>query len=216
MQKIWKYRILSFSISAIFIILGIILAFFLNPFCIIISGISAIIELFNERLILPRIEEIDSKGADKHKETTLSMTTDSVKNILGTSYPNEWSYNDSQGVYTYKEDIDLTMKIKEDVRGNWEEFEEDWVRRFPDPSAKKIIVNVYYRSSIIEDYLFILVDGGRYILPPPKTLVDLRISRFQYNLGRILSCNYTFYKDYNLGEYDYKLNQAEITIDDNL
>ncbi len=73
-----------------------------------------------------------------------------------------------------------------------------------------------FHEDIITDYLFILVDGGRYIIAPSNTETDLRITRFQYNLGRILSCNYIFYQDYNLGEYDYKLNQAGIRIDDNL
>ncbi|KKN20923.1 hypothetical protein LCGC14_0930560, partial [marine sediment metagenome] len=198
-----------------FILLGLILSFLLNPFYIIIMGISAIIELISEKLIIPKIEEQNSKGDDEQKESTFLMTTDRITNILETTHPNTWSYNDSQGIYTYKKDVDLTIRIKEDIKGNWEEFEEDWVTRFPDPEAKRIIARVYYRASIINDYLFVLVDGGRYIIAPPRTHVDLRISTFQYNLGRLLSCNYTHYEDNNLGQYDYKISQANISIDNN-
>lgn len=216
MRKIWIYRIITVIILAFFILLGIILSFLLNPFYIIITGISAIIELISEKLIIPKIEELNSKGDDEHKDATLLMTIDKITKILETSHPNTWSYNDSLGIYTYKKDVDLTIRIKEDIRGNWEEFEEDWVTKFPAPKAERIIARVYYRASIITDYLFVLVDGGRYIIAPPNTQTDLRISRFQYNLGRLLSCNYHHYDDNNLGEYDYKLSQAEITIDNNL
>ena len=216
MRKIWIYRIITVIISAFFIILGIILSILLNPLFIIITGISAIIELISEKLIIPKIEELESKADNEHKDGTLFMTTDKITKILEISHPKKWSYNDSQGVYTYKEDVDLTIRIKEDIRGNWKKFEEDWVSSFPDPTAKKIIARVYYRASIITDYLFVLVDGGLYIIAPPNTQTDLRISRFQYNLGLILSCNYTAYDDYNLGEYDYKLSQAKIIVDNNL
>ncbi|HEC37305.1 MAG TPA: hypothetical protein ENI29_03655 [bacterium] len=174
------------------------------------------IELIIERIIIPKIEELDSKKDEDHIAKSLPMTTDIITKILETSHPNKWTYSDSQGVYTYNIDVDLTIRIKEDVRGNWEEFKEDWVIKFPDPKASKIIVNIYYRSSFIKDYLFVLVDGGRYIIAPPNTPTDLRITRFQYNLGRILSCNYLFYRDDNLAEYDYKLRQAGIIIDENL
>jgi len=216
MRKIWKYRIVTVIISAFFIILGIILSIFFNPIYIIITGISAIIELISEKLIIPKIEELESKEENELKDRNLLMTTEKITKILEISHPNKWSYNDSQGVYTYKEDVDLTIRIKEEIRGNWKRFEEDWVTKFPDPKAKRIIARVYYRASIITEYLFVLVDGGRYIIAPPKTELDLRISRFKYNLGLILSCNYHFYRDENLAEYNYKLNQAGIIIDDNL
>ena len=62
----------------------------------------------------------------------------------------------------------------------------------------------------------VLVDGFRNILPLPKTAVDLRISQFQYNMGRILNCKYSANLEYNLIEYDIKLNIAGIKVSNEL
>ena len=88
---------------------------------------------------------------------------------------------------------------------------------FSDPEGKRIVTRIFYGSSFIEEYLFVFVDWYRNILPPPKRHNDLRISKFQYNLGRILDCNHPFYKDDNLRDYDFKLKRiAHIEVDINL
>lgn len=147
MRKIWIYRIITVIVSAFFILLGIILSLLLNPFYIIIIGISAIIELISEKLIIPKIEELDSKEDDEHKDATLLMTTDKITKILETSHPNKWSYNDSQGVYTYKKDVDLTIRIKEDIRGNWEEICLITVEKSSLPIFLRLEGDFYVRST---------------------------------------------------------------------
>lgn len=136
--------------------------------------------------------------------------------ILRTSHPKVWSYDDSYGIFTYNINVELNIRIREDIPGNGEPFEEDWTNVFVNPSAYKLIAKVYYRGSFVKDYLLVYVDGHRNILPVPKTAVDLRISTINYNLGKILNCRHTPNLDYNLKEYDIKLNMARIVLDKSL
>ena len=96
----------------------------------------------------------------------------------------------------------VTLKLKENKNDPKKEIDEMCIKLLANP--------------VIEDYLFVLVDGNRNILPAPNTVVDLRISSFQYNLGRILDCNFPHYSEYKLREFDLKLRQAGFIVDNNL
>jgi len=66
-----------------------------------------------------------------------------------------------------------------------------------------LIARVFYRGSFVKENLFVVVDGFRNILPLPKTAVDLRISQFQYNMGRILNCKYSANLEYKFNRIRY-------------
>lgn len=161
-------------------------------------------------------EEIGEKLRLRKKDETEEGSLEYILEILRTSHPKDWSYDDSYGIFIYNINVELNIRIREDIPGNGEPFEEDWTNVFVNPSAYKLIAKVFYRGSFVKDYLLVYVDGHRNILPIPKTAVDLRISTINYNLGKILNCRYTPNLDYNLKEYDIKLNMARIVLDKSL
>ena len=181
------------------------------PYAIVPAVIIDIVLFSVSILIEPKLKEIEEK--DKKIKSKVEITTfEDIESILATSHPKEWLYDDTNGIYTYKRNVDLNLNIRDDVRGNGDNFEEDWTKNFPDPSAEKIIVRVFHRGSFVKEFLYVFVDGYRNILPVPRTPQDLTISKFKYNLGRILNCNYTPNLEYNLIEYDIKLKTAGIKI----
>jgi len=209
MKQMWKLRITIYTIlTAIIIIGGIITIIF--PFAIFIAVLIDVILFSLSMLIEPKLEEIEEK--EKAKNKTEISTIEDIESILETSHPKDWMYDDAYGIYTYKNNIDLNINIRDDVRGNGDEFNEDWVKNFSDPSANKIIVRVFHRGSFVKDFFYVHVDGYRNILPVTRSLIDLTISKFKYKLGRILNCIYTANLEYNLKEYDIKLKMACIQI----
>ena len=165
----------------------------------------------------PRRESIldQNETGEEKKEIPKSLKRVSIKDIdiiLGTSHPKDWKYNDSYGIFTYNLDVEMNINIRDDIPDNRNPFEEDWVMNFSDPTAQMLIARVFYRGSFVKENLFVLVDGFKNILPLPKTAVDLRISQFQYNMGRILNFKYSANLEYNLIEYDIKLKIAGIKV----
>ncbi len=210
MKKIWKIRIIIYVILIIvFIIGGIITTIF--PYAIFIAILIDLVAFSLSFLIEPKLKEMEEKEKAIKKKSEIT-TIEDIDLILATSHPKDWLYDDAYGIYTYRHSVDLNLNIRDDVRGNGDVFEEDWVKNFSDPSAEKIIVRVFHRGSYVKDFLFVFVDGYRNILPVPRTPTDLTISKFKYNLGRILNCNYTPNLEYNLIEYDIKLKIAGIQI----
>ncbi len=49
-------------------------------------------------------------------------------------------------------------------------FKEPWVERFPDSSAHSFYVTLNYHTTVLDQIVFVVVDGGRYTIPLP-TLV---------------------------------------------
>jgi hypothetical protein len=48
------------------------------------------------------------------------------------------------------------------------EFNEPWVKGFPDKKARKIYVEYWYGVTLLRRSPFVIVDGGRYIIPLPQ------------------------------------------------
>ena len=158
------------------------------------------------------------------------MDYNAIEEILGKSRPDDWLYDNEHGIYTYKPDVELNIKMRSDISPELidllaratntnkedlertlkenEEYRAEWVRNFADPSAKKRMARVFYRGSFVKAWTFILVDGGRNYIPeaPHETKV---ITSLQYNIGKILN------KSINgLREYDLKLTNAGIKLTD--
>lgn len=145
-----------------------------------------------------------------NKKITGSLSFKNIEDILRTSAPNEWQYSEDHGIYVYKPNVELNIRIRDDVKGNREKFEEEWIENFSDKNAYKQIVRIFYRGSYVTEYLFIDVDGGRMLVPIPKAYNDLRITAFQYKLGRILNG-----RAVRLNVYDiYLFNTARFSIID--
>ena len=120
----------------------------------------------------------------------------------------DWIFDDEEGNYTFKKDTGLT--IRRDESENYREFEEEWVKKFPDPKAYVSYHRIFYNSSLIKKVFLVAVDGYRMYIPLPKTN-DLTINKFQYQIGRIINDSYGG-SGRGIWNYDSYLSLAGIKI----
>ena len=109
------------------------------------------------------------------------MKFNDIEQILKTSNQKDWLYNADDEIYTYKPDVRLNIDAKER-----EKFDEEWVRKYSNPLAWKVVANVLYSGSFVKYYLFASVDEGRTIIGMPKSATELEIDHLHYNMGKIL------------------------------
>lgn len=119
-------------------------------------------------------------------------TEKQVFDKLMSSKPEDYTYDDIVGRYFYKHDTDLRLELDRSERTD-REFNEPWTRKFPDRQAYRQEVYIYYRSTKIKRFYFVNADGSRYLIPFPKSAIELRITSFQYHLGHILNHPITGY-----------------------
>ena len=117
------------------------------------------------------------------KRTT---TEEQVLNVLLSSQPEDFRYDDGTGVFFLKSDVSFRIIID---RGSWpsEEFHESWATKFRDPRATIQPVHVFYGETRVQEVLCAYVDGGRHVIPYPKSEKELTLTPFKYHLGRILN-----------------------------
>lgn len=49
-----------------------------------------------------------------------------------------------------------------------EKYDEKWTRKFPDQNAFRYLLRLKYNTTTIKEYIFVAVDGGRYIVASPE------------------------------------------------
>lgn len=137
----------------------------------------------------------------------MAISKDVVIQKLIQAAPEDFDFDDKTGQYLYRDDVYL--RLIEDRPDKMEPFKEPWVSKFEDPNGYRQEVYLEYDGIRIETFLFVNVDGARYSIPCP-TARDLRISRLQYHIARILKPNSIGYG------IDHALEIAGISVDPNL
>ncbi len=70
-------------------------------------------------------------------------------------------------------------------------FSEEWSKKFPDPNASSIYVELRYNNTILKRSIFVLVDGARYFVPLPQRIGPhkWRISRksIEFKISEVYS-----------------------------
>jgi hypothetical protein len=140
------------------------------------------------------------------KRTT---TEEQVMNLVLSSQPDDFKYDDGTGVFFHRSDVLLHIAFERGEQSD-EPFEEPWVANFPDSRGTRQPVYIQYAGTRVREVLCVYVDGGRYVIPAPNSATDLTLGRFRYHLGRIL--NYPF-PGYG---FDYALERAGITVNEAL
>jgi hypothetical protein len=128
-----------------------------------------------------------------------------IKNIVFESDKSEWEYDDRLAEFIYKPNLKLRI-MQFDARGSASSFNEPWVNNFPDQNAVLINYAIFYDNHRVEDFPMISCDGGRYLIPIPKSRFELTITREQYKQAKIMEDS-GMYGDLNQG-----LNIARITV----
>lgn len=129
----------------------------------------------------------------------LRTTEDNVLNLLQSTPPNDFSWDDGRGEFTCKRDVELQLVYD---RSTYRDFKEAWLNAFPDSTGNREELVIRYGASTIRVLSIIYVDGGRYCVPLPRH-ADLTISPLQYHVGRIIN---------RLNPLDQALSLAGITV----
>ena len=121
-------------------------------------------------------------------------TTEQVEFLISSSSPSDFRYDGSTGQFFHKKDIDLKI-IVDRSESNTETFQEHGWKLFPTQSDIPSKCTFIIAGPLVRNMLFVSVDGGRYLLPAPKSPRNLKITPFQFHVGRIVASA--------PGHYDY-------------
>ena len=103
------------------------------------------------------------------------MTYDELIEAVLNSDGDDWLQDDSHGIFTFKPDLNVTIRqVREEESQPFEA--EEWATKFPDKHAYVAVFELYYGSSFVKDYHFASVDGHRARLPYPKSSTELTIT----------------------------------------
>src|SRR5206468_665421 len=102
---------------------------------------------FSRRSIVAR------KPANESYRGTALMTYDQLIGVLIDAPRDAWLHNDQKGVYTFKYDLDVTLR--ENRPDDDQLFQEPWATRFPDQNARRVTFELWYRASFVKEYYFV-------------------------------------------------------------
>ncbi|MFH1839992.1 MAG: hypothetical protein ABH849_02485 [Nanoarchaeota archaeon] len=144
-------------------------------------------------------------------------TLDTIKKKIMNSDADDWTFDDNEGIYTYKKDTNLTMRRSPADEDR--EYHESWMDVFPDATGRGLHHVIYYGGSFIEKVYMVAVDGFRSYIPFPKRdfnrdtgeFMNLKITKYQYKIGRIINDSFGS----RIGSFDSYLEQAKIRVSDN-
>ncbi len=134
-----------------------------------------------------------------------TTTKEQVLNVLLSSAPKDFDYDDSIGVFVHTGDVKLRIVLERGAESE-QEFDEPWVQRFPDPKGTRQPVYIYYGETRVQEVPCVYVDGGRHVIPFPRSTTDLTINRFRYHIGRIINHPIPGYG------FDFALRRAGISV----
>jgi hypothetical protein len=84
----------------------------------------------------------------------------------------------------YRQNVDVSIAFGATVS---ESFQESWVTKFPNDSASSQAVWLRYRGSVVNEWVGVSVDGGRYFLPMPEPSGDTySVSRSQLPFASLM------------------------------
>lgn len=136
----------------------------------------------------------------------MAMTKDGVIDLIMKSAPEDYTYDDYDGLYVYNLDINLRFLLdkSDEFKGS---FKEPWVSEFSDEKGERQLVRVYYLATPICKVFCVWVDGYRHLIPIPKPKVQT-IDLFKYKIGSILNHPLAFQG------FDQALEEAGIKVQD--
>ena len=131
------------------------------------------------------------------------FSRDDVLELIMKSAPEDYTYDDYDGVYVYNFDINLRFVLdkSDEFKGP---FKEPWVSKFSDEDGERQLVRVYYLATPLCKVNCVWVDGFRHLIPIPRSKDNPTINSFKYKIGAILNQPLPFQ------EFNQALHQAGI------
>lgn len=143
--------------------------------------------------------------------TKITTTKDQVLNMVLSSQPEDFDFNNETGVFFHAGDIKFQIILNYDPDFD-EPFYEPWMNCFADQRGSRLPVYIYYEQTRVFEISCVYVDG-RHIIPFPKSRIKLTINRFKYHLGRII--NHPLQRSCpSWATFDNALMRAGITVQD--
>ena len=106
-----------------------------------------------------------------------------LQQIIGeNATPKAWLHYGSKGIWTLKEDLNITIREKRGDDSD-QEFHQEWAKRFPDKSALLLEFHLYYGASFVETHYLVDVDEHRALLPVPKLNTSI-VHHYEYQFAR--------------------------------
>jgi hypothetical protein len=117
------------------------------------------------------------------------MTYEELKQLLQESKKEDWLYDDERGIFTFKKDLNIT--IRREYFDNSTYYTEEWANNFFKP-ATRLMYEIYYGASFVEYLYFISLDEGRAEVPLPTLPPDLKITKYQEAIAKIVDIGNSF------------------------
>jgi hypothetical protein len=128
-----------------------------------------------------------------------------IRAVLGSHPEHDWLSTTRKGVTTFyhQQDTDLRLEVGyDDDDVHTRDFIEPWANGFPNPKATSYYVYLYYRATLIEDFIIAYVDGGRSGLPLPEVGTN-DVQQLKYRIAQIIDSG---------GELDRFMKQAGLSV----
>ncbi|EGT4138546.1 hypothetical protein EQZ09_12170 [Clostridium perfringens] len=131
---------------------------------------------------------------------------DFISTVQGSDYE-DWIYDDELGVYLFKEDINISIKVDREQDIDDRGFYEEWATQNPDAHAYREKYYLMYGNNIIETICGASVDGSRCFIPYPR-LDNMTITHFKDSVAQIINFAGAGH------DYERYLRSAGITVED--
>ena len=132
-----------------------------------------------------------------------TTTMEQVRNMVLSSKPQDFDYNERTDVYVHTGDVKLRIILD---RGR-AQIDEPWLAKFPDPEATTLSVYIYYGETQVDEVQCVHVRREGLIIPRPTVGPPLKIPFFGYHVGYIV--NYPLTGD----SFEVAVQQVGITVE---
>jgi hypothetical protein len=119
-----------------------------------------------------------------------------IKRMIQEYGEEAWYPSGQNDVYVFENDVNLRLVGPYALERSHEfpdgvnytrNSGEKWATAFPDPNAKGITYLLFYNDTCIEAFYYVYLDGGRALLPIPKSPTELQITPWQDTMARIIN-----------------------------
>lgn len=121
-----------------------------------------------------------------------------IKRMIQEGMEEAWYPSGQEDVYVFENDVNLRLVGPYALERSHEfpnpdecehtrSYHERWATNFPNHSARAITYLLFYNSTCIEAFYYAYVDGGRVLLPIPKSPTELEITPWQDRMARIIN-----------------------------
>lgn len=153
-----------------------------EPITVALGSLSVI--FFGAAQVIQRKFEPQVKQEKKFDE----LSTDELLQVIKESSPDDWDLNFSQDaeIAVFKKNLSLRIETRhtENFVHN-DDFREKWANGFPDPHATSYYYHLYFGATRLKEFIFVSVDGGRALLPLPKSAKELNVEPIRYKIAVI-------------------------------